>query len=101
MSPDEPELVYSDAAIDDLEEIFALSIQEWGDDHFVRFRQELVASIRSLVHQPALGGERNDLAPGIRLLHVAPHWVIYLANEDRVEIVRVMHQRRDLRRIDW
>jgi toxin ParE1/3/4 len=95
------ELVYSDAAIGDLEEIFAWSIQEWGDDHFIRFRQELISSIRSLVHQPKLGQERSDLALGLRILRVAPHSVIYLVNEDRVEIVRVIHQRRDLRRIDW
>jgi toxin ParE1/3/4 len=100
-SPDLRELVYTDAAVGDLEEIFARSIQEWGEDHFIRFRQELISSIRSLVFQPELGQERPDLALGLRILWVAPHSVIYRATEERVEIVRVIYQRRDLRRIDW
>ena len=100
-TPEPKELVFADAAVEDLELIFAISILEWGDDHFYRFREELITSIRRLLEQPELGRERNDLSPGLRTLYVEPHEVAYMVSDKAVEVVRVLHQRRDLRRIRW
>jgi toxin ParE1/3/4 len=49
-----------------------------------------------LVQNPLAGRERADLAPGLRSFVVGNYVIFYFARSDGVEIVRVMHGRRDI-----
>jgi toxin ParE1/3/4 len=53
------------------------------------------ASARAGQH-PLMGRPRDELAPGLRSVLTHPHIVLYRISADGVEIVRVLHQRRDL-----
>ncbi len=39
---------------------------------------------------------RDDLMPGLRSAIVSPHTIFYRLHDGNVEVVRVLHQRRDL-----
>jgi toxin ParE1/3/4 len=39
---------------------------------------------------------RDDIRPGLRAVIVHPYAVFYRVGEGEVEVVRVLHQRRDL-----
>src|SRR5712691_6267867 len=49
-----------------------------------------------LAEHPFSGRPRNDIAAGLRSLLVAPHLVIYAVSDSVIEIVRVLHERRDV-----
>jgi toxin ParE1/3/4 len=49
-----------------------------------------------LAENPQLGPSRDDIRPGLRYLVVGEHLILYRIVEEGVEIVRVVHGRRDL-----
>ncbi|TVS00306.1 MAG: type II toxin-antitoxin system RelE/ParE family toxin [Rhodospirillales bacterium] len=49
-----------------------------------------------LIDHPRLGPARDDIRPGLRYRIVSDYVVLYRLIDDDVEIVRVVHGRRDL-----
>ena len=49
-----------------------------------------------LSQRPFVGRPRTELLPGLRSVLVHPYAIIYLVTDNAVEIVRVLHERRDL-----
>ncbi|MBD2310012.1 type II toxin-antitoxin system RelE/ParE family toxin [Chroococcidiopsis sp. FACHB-1243] len=45
---------------------------------------------------PDMGKQRNNLLPGLRSFPVQPYIVFYTKIADGIEIVRVLHQSRDI-----
>jgi toxin ParE1/3/4 len=48
---------------------------------------------------PDLGRDRSDLSPGMRTWVVGPFNILYRRDEQVIDIVRVVHGRRDIRRL--
>ena len=48
-----------------------------------------------LTDKPLLGRTREEVAPGLRSILVHPYVVSYRLNNARIEIVRVLHERRN------
>lgn len=55
--------------------------------------------LRMLAENPALGRSRDELAPGVRSFAVGNYLLFYRAAPEVVELVRILHGARDLRRI--
>lgn len=53
-------------------------------------------SCRTLAEHPQLGPSRHDIRPGLRYFIVGEYVILYRTIDDGVEIVRVVHGRRDL-----
>ncbi|MGK2741786.1 type II toxin-antitoxin system RelE/ParE family toxin [Tepidicaulis sp. LMO-SS28] len=51
---------------------------------------------RKLLAHPELGPARDDIRPGLRYVIVEPYLMLYRILETDIEIVRVVHGRRDL-----
>jgi toxin ParE1/3/4 len=45
---------------------------------------------------PNMGKKRDDLLEGLRSLPLKPYVIFYNRTSDRIEIVRVLHQSRDI-----
>jgi toxin ParE1/3/4 len=45
---------------------------------------------------PDMGKKRDDLLEGLRSFPVKPYIIFYSRTSDRIEIVRVLHQSRDI-----
>jgi plasmid stabilization system protein ParE len=43
-----------------------------------------------------MGRPRDELVSGLRSVLVPPHVIFYRAFDERVEVARILHQRRDL-----
>jgi toxin ParE1/3/4 len=57
---------------------------------------EIAERALGLSQRPFLGRPRTELMSGLRSILVHPYAVIYRVTDDAVEIVRVLHERRDL-----
>ncbi len=62
-----------------------------------RTLDELERKTMLLTRHPEIGRERPDIAPGVRYLAAGSYLILYRLAEDRVEIVRYVHGRRDLK----
>ena len=58
--------------------------------------REIAATARRVAERPFTGRSREELAMGLRSVLVHPHIIFYRVSERSIEIVRILHQRRDL-----
>lgn len=93
----------------DLENIFAVSLERWGDEGKARYLALLAAAFRAIASDPEgpTTRDRSALLPGIRSFHVRharrdhgvrePVHVVYYrtASVPSIQIVRVLHERMD------
>jgi toxin ParE1/3/4 len=86
------------AAREDLAEIGRYTERRWGPAQRRDYLAQLDARMESLVDHPQMGMARDDVRPGYRCLREARHLIFYRAAAGTVEIVRVLHQRMDVRR---
>jgi toxin ParE1/3/4 len=58
--------------------------------------RELDRAAKRLANYPFSGRPREDVLPGLRSLLVHPHSIIYRVAGSTIEIVRILHERRDV-----
>ncbi|HEX3673722.1 MAG TPA: type II toxin-antitoxin system RelE/ParE family toxin [Rhizomicrobium sp.] len=90
-------LVVSKGARRDLKAIARYSEKEWGTARKVRYLDAIRERFAALLRHPAPGAAREDIASGYRSVIVGRHIVFYRLADDEVVIVRVLHQRMDVR----
>lgn len=61
-----------------------------------RWVDQLDAQFRMLATQPMMGRTRNELAPGVRSFPFGRYVVFYVALDDGIDVVRVLHGARDI-----
>ena len=87
---------FAQAATEELDETWDYIRRESGAARADAVLARVVAGCRRLEHAPSLGRAVPALGPGLRMLIVEGFKVVYLiAGDERVEIVRVIHGRRD------
>lgn len=89
-------LVLSPRARSDLEDIWLIVAQGSGPEAADRWLDRVHDRCRGLLTDPLSGRDRSELVPEIRSVVVRPWVVFYRVSEARVEVVRVLHGRRDL-----
>jgi toxin ParE1/3/4 len=65
-----------------------------------RFIEQLKERIQHLAEQPLIGRERAEIAKHIRSFPHGEYLILYRPSATGVDISRVIHGRRDLRKID-
>ncbi len=90
-------LVFRREASADLRRIAADTRRAWGEEQAKRYVGALRDEIKSLAEFP-LRYPAFEPRPGLRRMNSGRHAVIYLVQDDRVEIIRVLHVASDLAR---
>lgn len=94
-----PRYRLTEAATSDLDSVW-LYVAEQGSipaaDHLI---EDIVGRFPLLAFHPDMGRAREDFAPGLRSFPVGNYLIFYCRDADGVEIVRVLHSRRDLPRL--
>jgi toxin ParE1/3/4 len=83
------------SAMTDLRKIARYSKQEWSASRAKAYLANLTSSMSRLAGMPELGIECGDIRPGYRRYAVGSHFVFYRVEPDRIDIVRILHQRMD------
>jgi toxin ParE1/3/4 len=90
-------IAFSPAAETDIEEIWDYSAVNWGLDQADHYIDDLRDACIALA-----GGRRRgrtvDVRPGYLKLSVGSHIIYFRDEGDRLEIIRVLHNRRDVER---
>lgn len=80
----------------DLIEIWLYTVKEWGEQQADKYLDDLDAAIQLLAEQPLICRERVDLVPPVRIQHHGHHLIVYLALDDGINVVRVLHENMDV-----
>jgi toxin ParE1/3/4 len=88
-------LTYRPEALTDLNETAAYTRRTWGGAKAKQFVGDLVADINSLRKSALRYPLYDQVHPGLRRKRSAMHHIYYLASEERVEILRIIHVQLD------
>lgn len=81
----------------DLNNIWLYSFQNWGGEAQAdQYFDQLSNAIELLGSAPLMCHIRQEFIPPVRIHHHASHLIIYVATEDNVDIIRVLHESMDI-----
>ena len=83
----------------DLRDIHARSVELWGEARADAYLADLYAVFAKVATKPDLGRLRARRAAPFLMVPAGRHFVIYDCLDDRVVILTVLHQARDIERI--
>ena len=88
----------SSKAAADLEGIHEYTVLNFGLEQARSYLSGLHERFGALAEHPMHGRRADDLAPGLRRFEYQSHIVFYVALDEGVRIVRVLHQGMDVKR---
>ena len=72
---------------------------QWGQERVAAYVNGLFEAFGRLAESPEIGQLRDDLRPGLRIaLHQQHYFICYRVQVGEVQILRVIHTRRDVAR---
>jgi toxin ParE1/3/4 len=80
----------------DLVEIYDRSLDDWGEAQADKYLDGLYAAFASLSVRPLAGRIRPEIGIDIRSRLCGSHVIFYMIQPKRVDILRILHQARDL-----
>ena len=86
----------SQEAEGDLVEIYDRSLDDWGEIQADRYLDGLYAVFAGLAARPFAGRLRPEIGDGVRSRLFGSHIIFYVARPEHVDILRILHQSRDL-----
>ena len=86
----------SQEAEGDLVEIYDRSLDDWGEAQADKYLDGLYATFTGLSVRPLAGRVRPEIGANMRSRLYGSHVIFYIAQPKRVDILRVLHQARDL-----
>jgi len=92
--------VLTPSAARDLDEILEYVLEHSGADRARHVHERLYEGFSKIAAQSGIGHVREDLADAsLRVWPVFSYLIIYLPNTKPVQVIRVIHGARDLRRV--
>jgi toxin ParE1/3/4 len=91
-------LVLTEIARADLASIRRFSTRSWGRDQTSRYIDALRDAMKDLVRGTVITRARDDLRPGVLMATSGRHSIFFEADDSRILVVRVLHDRMDYRR---
>jgi toxin ParE1/3/4 len=86
----------SNRARDDLLGIWLYTAERWGSEQANAYLDRLDAGIARLRDNPLAGTDFSSLREGYRRFAVERHRIFYVVSDERIEIVRILHERMDV-----
>ena len=87
-----------DSAKADLLAIRRYSTRAWGPERTSEYMSALRDTMKGLVRGTVTSRERDDLRPGLRMATSGRHGIFFEADQSRILVVRVLHDRMDYMR---
>lgn len=80
----------------DLINIWLYTYQQWGAAQADEYLDDIEDTLHLLADQPLLCRIREEFTPAVRIHHHKHHLIIYTQAEERIDIIRVLHESMDI-----
>lgn len=88
----------TESARADLASIRRYSTRTWGREQTTIYMNALRDTMKGIVRGTVTARNRGDLRPGIQMAISGRHCIFFEADDSRVLVIRVLHDRMDYRR---
>lgn len=83
------------AAQRDLSSIWDYTAERWDARQAETYVLEIRSAIERVAEQPDRGRAVDEIRVGYRRYAIGSHLVFFIANDDGVDVIRILHQRMD------
>lgn len=90
-------LLLSPQATNDLEDIYEYTLKTWGSSQAEKYQDELYDSFLSIADKPLIGSIYYYKKGDYRKLNINRHLVFYRIKDGNCLIIRILHERMDLK----
>jgi toxin ParE1/3/4 len=87
----------SNKAIEDLKSIGRYTQQTWGLEQRKKYLAKIDAGFHTIAREPRIGTACDNIRKGYRKFYVGRNLVFYRQTGNRVEIIRILHDRMDVK----
>ena len=85
-------------AIDDLNEIWAYTFEEWSEKQADKYYAALEFACMQIGKNPELGKEYDGISNSLLGLRTGKHIIFYqIIAKDEIEVIRILHERMDIK----
>jgi len=92
------ELLLTPKAEHDLEKIFQFTMNSWGLKQAEKYQDELYAGMQLILENVFIGKIYSHSELHYRKFHINRHLIFYRIDENVCVVVRILHDRMDLKR---
>lgn len=91
-------LILREKAIDDLTDIWEYSVETWSENQADRYYETIKLACKDISQNPALGKEYPEISRNLSGYKINKHIIFYHSvSSDEVEVIRILHERMDLK----
>ena len=98
MSLSDMQVILSPHAEEDFAEILQYTLETWGEAQFYAYRAVLDKALLTIQQHPQIGHDCPELSTTHRIFPAGRHLIIYRADDTKVYVSRILHERMDIRR---
>lgn len=85
-------------AINDLTDIWRYTLQEWSESQADKYYETIKSACKEIGVDPNIGKPYTEISKNLLGLKSGKHIIFYYQlSEDEVEVIRILHERMDLR----
>jgi toxin ParE1/3/4 len=81
------------AAEADLAEIWDYTVEAWSEEQADVYLTGLGQAFDRLAQFPEMARLRMEFTPPVRILSYQSHLIVYLAEDDLIDVIRILHSR--------
>ena len=81
----------------DLEDIYEYTLNTWGSKQAEKYQDELYYAMQTILADPHIGSIYYHKAGNYRKLNSNKHLIFYIIEVDRCIVMRILHERMDLK----
>ena len=93
------QIVWAPKATQDLTDVWHYYARVASPDVADKLLREIDEAAKRLAAEATVWRSRDDIMPGLRAVRVSPYLIFYRVRNDTAEVVRVLHERRNLHQI--
>lgn len=90
------QIIVSPQAQRDIEDIRSYTVQSWGANQADIYLGKIEDAFYSLLDNPEIGRERNDVKAGYRSIVIEKHVLFYKIKKSEIYILGIPHARMDV-----
>lgn len=84
-------------ALSDLETIWGYTVDTWDHQQADTYMRTIDETFKTLADNAELGRLYDEVYKGLRVYPSGKHLVFYFATDEGIDVVRVLHERMDIR----